>query len=362
MLHRLSRFYEKNQALIAPLFFIGGFVLDMITVTRVDSWSSIGKQAFYLAVIAAVLAQMYLEAGRPPRALEGMPAVKRAYHRSRAALMSFLLGALLNLYTIFFFKSSSLAVSFSFLSVLALLLVANEFSRFKWLGLAFKFALLGLCALSFCVNLVPILVGEVGVFVFLASLGIGCLPLIGLAGWIWSRAPGRLLRLRNQILVPFGLVLLAFLTGYFFRVIPPVPISIPFIGVYHAVERTGDVYRLSHERPQWRLWQNGDQRFRAQPDDKVYVYFRIFSPTSFSDEVRMLWYWKERGWVLQDSIPIKIAGGRAEGFRGYGFKSKYQPGAWKVQIETNDGREIGRVYFDVETVPAAPRSFEIDIQ
>jgi hypothetical protein len=66
--------------------------------------------------------------------------------------------------------------------------------------------------------------------------------------------------------------------------------------------------------------------------------------------------------VLQDSIPIKIVGGRAEGFRGYGFKSKYQPGAWKVQIETNDGREIGRVYFDLQTVPAAPRSFAIDIQ
>lgn len=361
-LHRLKLYYEKNEGRIAPLFFIGGFVFDMITVERVDSWLTIGQQALYLAVVTAVLTQLFLEAGGPPPALESMPALRRSYHRYRTAIMSFFLGTLLNLYTIFFFKSSSLLVSFSFLLVLASLLLVNQFNRFKWLGLSFKFALLSLCGLSFCVNVVPIFFGQVGVAVFLISIGIGCLPVIALAGWIGSRSPDHFPRVRNQILVPFGLVLLAFLTGYFFRVIPPVPISIPFIGVYHAVERTEDVYRLSHERPPWRFWHNGDQQFRAQPDDKVYVYFRVFSPTRFSDEVRMLWFWKERGWVLQDSIPIKIVGGRAEGFRGYGFKSKYQPGAWKVQIETNDGREIGRVYFDLQTVPGAPRSFEIDIQ
>jgi len=313
-------------------------------------------------VVTAVLTQMFLEPGGPPPALEGMPVVKRWYHRYRTAIMSFLLGTLLNLYTIFFFKSSSLLVSFSFMLLLVFLLLVNELNRFKWLGLSFKFALLSLCGLSFCANVVPVFFGRIGVAIFLLSMGIGCLPMIGLAGWIRIRAPDHFPRVRNQILVPFGLVLIAFLTAYLFRVIPPVPLSIPFIGVYHSVERTQDAYRLSHERPPWRFWHNGDQEFGAQPGDKVFVFFRIFSPTRFSDEVSMRWYWKERGWVLQDSIPIKITGGRAEGFRGYGFKSNYQPGAWKVQVETTDGREIGRVYFDLELAPASPRSFEIDIE
>jgi hypothetical protein len=77
----------------------------------------------------------------------------------------------------------------------------------------------------------------------------------------------------------------------------------------------------------------------------------------------MRWYRKDgaRGWTLQDSIPIKIVGGREEGFRGYGVKASYQSGAWKVQIETTDGREIGRIYFDLETVPESPRSFQSDL-
>jgi len=159
-------------------------------------------------------------------------------------------------------------------------------------------------------------------------------------------------------------VLAAFLALYLFRLIPPVPLSIPFIGVYHGVEKTSAGYRLLHEEPRWRFWQHGDQHFLAQPGDKVYVFFRIFSPTRFSDQVTMRWFWKPkgRGWMLQDAIPIAIVGGRAEGFRGYGVKSNYQPGDWKVQVETTDAREIGRVYFNVEPVPEAQRDFEVSLQ
>ena len=321
----------------------------------------VAQQALYLAVVTAVLTQMFLAPDEPP--LEGLSAFRRFYYRYRLAMLSFCLGTLLNLYTLFFFKSSSLLVSFSFMLVMVALLVLNEFGPFKRLGLSFKFALLSLCGLSFCATVVPVVAGQIGITIFLASMAVGCLPMLALASWIRKRAPERSPAVRNQVVVPFGLVLVVFLTAYLFRVIPPVPLSIPFIGVYHAVERTKDEYRLSHERPAWRVWHNGDQDFLAQPEDRVFVFFRVFSPTRFADEVRMRWFLRqERGWVLQDTIPIKITGGRAEGFRGYGFKSKYQPGEWKVQIETTDEREIGRVYFTLEAVPASPRSFAVDVQ
>jgi hypothetical protein len=179
------------------------------------------------------------------------------------------------------------------------------------------------------------------------------------AAWrIRSAAPEKFALARRQILVPLGCVVIGFLGFYLFRLIPPVPLSIPFIGVYHHVERTEAGYRLSHERPSWRIWHNGDQEFLAQPGDKIFVFFRVFSPARFSDQVQMRWHWKDpaRGWTLHDSIPIRIVGGREQGFRGYGVKSNYQPGEWKVQVETTDGREIGRVYFDLALAPEAPRS------
>ena len=44
---------------------------------------------------------------------------------------------------------------------------------------------------------------------------------------------------------------------------------------------------------------------------------------------------------------MNITGGRKEGYRGFAMKQNYQPGEWRISIETTDGREIGRIYFEV---------------
>ena len=363
LIDRLNAYYGGNERAVAATFFAAGFVFDMLTLGRIYSWLMIGQQALYLTVILLALVQLFLEQARPGADPAEMSTIKRGYVRYRTAIIHFFLGALLSLYTLFFFKSSSLLVSFAFMGFLVVLLLANESGRLKALGLPFKFALLALCLLSFFATVIPVFVGSMGVPVFMLSTAAACLPPVAAVLWIRRSAPDLVPRARKQILVPSGLVLVAFLAFYLFRLVPPVPLSLPFIGVYHAVERSGDSFRLSHQRPPWRVWHRGDQTFLAQPGDKVYVYFRVFSPTRFADEVLMRWYWKDaaRGWMLQDSIRIRILGGRQEGFRGYGVKANYQPGHWKVQIETIDEREIGRVYFDLETVPAAPRTFELDL-
>jgi DUF2914 family protein len=362
-LDQLKHYFSRNERAVAAAFFAAGFVFDMLTVGRIDSWATIGQQGVYLAVIMTALLQMFHEQGQPAPQPAAMRTVKRWYYEYRGAIVHFLLGALLNLYAIFFFKSSSLLVSFGFLAFLVLLLLANESRRFKSLGLPYKFALLALCWLSFFAYLVPVLAGSISLPMFLLSMLAGSLPLAAAGWWVRRSAPERFALARRQILLPLGCVLIGFLGFYLFRLIPPVPLSIPFIGVYHAVEKTEEGYRLTHERPWWRLWHNGDQQFRAQPGDKVYVFFRIFSPARFSDQVQMRWFWKPegRGWALQDSIPIRIVGGREQGFRGYGVKANFQPGPWKVQVETTDGREIGRVYFDLENVPAEPRNIVTDL-
>ena len=386
-LKRLRLYAARNEHRLSVTFFIAGFLFDILTLGRIDSWFTIGQQAIYLLVISLILVQM-LRAEAPATAAAAAPAaapvaapsaapaaaflagptpapasagsrLQRWYLEYRNPAIHFLLGALLSAYTLFFFKSSSLLVSFGFMGVLVVLLVANESARFKALGLPFKFALLGLCYLAFFAYVVPVLIGQTGLAVFLLSMAVGCVPLVAVA---FLAAAER----KARILVPLGCVLIVFLTFYLFRIIPPVPLSIPFMGVYHGVERTDAGYRLTHERPFWRIWHNGDQRFRAQPGDKVHIYFRVFSPSRFSDQVLMRWYrYENTGWALQDTIPIKIVGGREEGFRGYGFKTNYQTGKWKVQVETTDGREIGRIYFGVESVPIAlgmqERSFTAEL-
>jgi hypothetical protein len=357
----LKLYYSRNEGRLAAAFFAAGFVFDIVTTGRIDSWLTIGQQAVYLLVIMAILLHMFLQQDAPPPDV-GESTVRKWYYEYRSPVVHFLMGALLNLYAIFYFKSSSLLVSFGFLGLLVVVLLANELKRVKTLGLPFKFALLSLCLLSFFAYLLPILFGSIGLTMFLSSMFIGCVPLAAATWRIRAKRPEKFALARRQILVPLGCVVVGFLFFYLFRLIPPVPLSIPFIGVYHQVDKTADGYRLSHERPMWRIWHNGDQKFLAQPGDRVYVYFRVFSPGRFADQVQVRWHWKDpaRGWTLHDTIPIRIVGGREQGFRGYGFKSNYQPGEWKVQVETTDGREIGRVYFDLVSVAEAPRTFTIE--
>src|SRR4029079_16340418 len=310
-LKRLRLYAARNEHRLSVTFFIAGFLFDILTLGRIDSWFTIGQQAVYLLVISLILVQMLLAeapataaaaapaaapvaapsaapaaaflAGPPPAPASAGSRLQRWYHEYRNPAIHFLLGALLSAYTLFFFKSASLLVSFGFLAVLVALLFANEAERFKKLGLPFKFALLGLCWLAYAAYVIPVLIGQTGLVVFIASMSVGCIPLAAVAFFCAAEK-------RRKILVPLGSVVVVFLAFYLFRLIPPVPLSIPFMGVYHGVERTDSGYRLSHERPAWRLWHHGDQWFRAQPGDKVHVYFRIFSPSRFSDQVWMGWY------------------------------------------------------------------------
>jgi hypothetical protein len=354
-LRRIKLYAARNERRLALAFFVAGFLFDILTLGRIDAGLTIGQQAVYLFAVTAVLVHVLLgeEATNAPSGGRW----KRWYLEYRKPAIHFLLGALLSAYTLFFFKSSSLLVSFGFMGVLVGLLLVNESARFKALGLPFKFALLALCYLAFSAYVTPVMVGQMGLGVFLLSMAAGCVPLAAVAFGITKRR-------KRAILVPLACVLIVFLAFYLFRLIPPVPLSIRFMGVYHSVERSDAGYRLSHERPAWRIWHKGDQWFSAQPGDKVHVYFRIFSPARFSDQVRMAWYRHEggsKGWMLHDSIPIRILGGRQEGFRGYGVKSNYQPGKWKVHVETTDGREIGRLYFTVEAAPHGPRALVAEI-
>jgi hypothetical protein len=140
---------------------------------------------------------------------------------------------------------------------------------------------------------------------------------------------------------------------YFLRLIPPVPLSVEKMGIYHLVERdpANHGYLLSHQpRPAWKFWLEGDQDYLARAGDRIYCFVRIFAPKNFRDRVFIRFAFDDpsRGWVPSDAIPLTITGGREDGYGGYAYKSHYQPGHWRVTVELADGREIGSLHIDVE--------------
>lgn len=126
---------------------------------------------------------------------------------------------------------------------------------------------------------------------------------------------------------------------------------------------TPRAYLLKHLRPWWKVWQHGDQDFAARPGDIVYCFARVFAPDGFRDAIYAHWWLRGRegGWRDQGRALLPIRGGRDAGFRAFATKQNYQPGRWRVEIETGDGRDLGVIHFDlVDDLSTTAREFLVD--
>ena len=374
---RIREFYEKYRDYGPAAFFFAGFFFDVLTLSRIDDILTIAQQAVYLLLICVFVAYELIEQIRPLAIPRGLQTI----WKYRDEIVHFIFGSLLSVYTLFYFKSSSLIASFLFLLALAGLMVANEFSRFQQSGILMRVTLLSVCFISYFAYVIPVIMGQIGLLVFIAALICGTVPMIYLIRFAEKKAPetqpategqaaakgllGRwrtlpLYKRAKQLIV---IVPTVFLALYLLRLIPPVPLSAQYVGVYHTIEKSEGRYKLNFDRPWWAFWQNGAQTFNARPGDRVYVFASIFSPTQFRDQIKMHWFYEDdrQGWVSADRIPLEIVGGRDQGFRGFAFKERYTPGKWRVLIETSDGREISRINLRIVADESSePREFKTD--
>jgi hypothetical protein len=357
--NKIFEYYEKNEKKVDLSFFLGGFVFDIFTLSNIDDPLSILQQIVYLGIIGSILYYDFL-------ATCGKFEPKRFLFlwNYRKPIVHFFLGSLLSVYSLFFLKSSSVFSSVIFVVVLMALMVINELKSVQKSEINIKIGLFVICVFSFYSLIIPVILGFVGWIPFILSVALTVITFGLVFKRLEGRAQDRILVLKNLI-APSAGVLGLFVVFNFFGWIPPVPISINGMGVYQKIEVKDGHYTLYYDRPWYKKWQLGAQIFRAEPGDEVIFFVQIFSPSRFDDEVILNWniYDKKRGWLSSDKIPIRIQGGRKNGYRGYTVKKNFNSGEWKVMVETTNGREIGRLYFDIEKtdVVSPDRDWKTDI-
>jgi len=368
---RLQAFRQRHAMAEIAVFFAAGFLFDVLTLSRIDDVATLVQQGLYLVLLAVLMIMdLRYRAGlaSPPRWLAP------AWRFSEDAI-HFVFGSLLSSFTLFYLKSSSGFASLLFMSVLGALLVANELPRVREWGPVVRFALLSLCVTSYGALLLPVVLGFIRWWMFVASVVLACAA-IGLCVRVLSRWTGDAPSVHRRVAAPALGAQALLVVAYFAGAIPPVPLSVQFIGIYHEVvppgaqaategsdPRAGRTYELRHQRPWWKVWQHGDQEFAARPGDIVYCFARVFAPRGFRDAVYVRWSWqgREGGWLDQGRAQLGILGGRGDGFRTFATKKNYQPGRWRVEIETDDGRDIGIIYFDlVNDLSSGARNFFVD--
>ncbi|MEF8816054.1 MAG: DUF2914 domain-containing protein [Salinibacter sp.] len=362
--YRLARrWYHRHETLAPPLLFFGGVSWDVLTLQRIGALLDNVVLGLYLLLLGGFVVLALLDRHDRP-----LPPSLQALSTWSVGAIQFLAGGLFSAYVIYYTRSASLTTASLFLLVLVALLVLNEWvwdrhrSGYLLVGLYF---LAVFCYLTF---LLPVLLGTMGIWVFLTSglLSVGIVTGLLIA----LRLQGVFARLRSFVgaLCMVGLLFGGLVTFYVQHWIPPVPLALQHVGVYHDVEQEGSAFVLWQERASPAgLWaQNGEDPFHYAPGDTVHCFTAIYAPTALQTRVAHRWqrYVPSRGaWVNTDRIGYQVVGGRDGGYRGVTYKEHVSPGRWRVSVETADGRPIGRVHFAVvkadssDTATATPHRY-----
>lgn len=335
---------------MSALFFASGVTYDALTLTRIDRLQDNLILLLYLVTLGFLIVLTGRLGAAAVESTASEPkgsAFARFLNKARPyypMAMQFLLGGLFSAYAVFYSRSATLTRTGVFLGVLVLLLVANEFLRDRLSNLRLLVALFALASFSFFTFFLPVMIGTIGPWVFLLGAVLSAGVTLRVVQLIYRRNPDR--SQKESVLVGGpAIALIALLVGfYFLNWIPPVPLSMKFGGMYREVQKQDDWFALSFDREWYQIWKRSQSPFPA--DEPIYCFTAVFAPVALNTTVYHHWYFRtnsNKPFTHADKIPIKIAGGREGGYRAYTFKQRLDPGDWRVDVETEDGRVVGQV-------------------
>ncbi len=390
-----KEFYNKHQGIINIGVAFAGFTFDLFFTKRPDSIADNILLLMYLCIVAVVIIGIVRH-----------KATMQEESPLHIFVLQFCFGGLASNLLILYGKSGTFAGSMLFVGFLVVFALGNEFLKSRYEQLRFNIAVYYFLLLTYCIIAIPTFIfHSIGWKVFLAS---GAVSLVfiwlfllilsilkakplgeksmeskllyfpsdaeskhqyrvsevdvrGKVGQVDPRTFRRevsLKELRDIAMVVLG-IFVTFNALYFTNLIPPVPLALKSIGVYHSIVRTthGD-YTATLEPNEWFIfWRDTSAKFIVADTDPAYCFSAVFAPTGLTTPIIHVWeyFYPETGhWAPMAKIQFPINGGRSEGYRGFSMKSKLQNGKWRCNVETTEGQLIGRITFNVIHAPTAP--------
>ncbi len=351
----LFKTWEKYEHHIGLGALIAGFFFDLIVADRPDSVGNNLLLLFYLIIAGTFIIILNV----------------RARRRSDVEpfflllILQFAFGGLASNLLVLYGRSGTFAGSAVFLAMLVALIVGNEYLRNRYAILKFNVGVYYFLLLSYCVIAVPtFMTHSISGWSFLLSglisLIVVAVFLVALFFFVFRGRDIDSLRIVGGIV---ALVFISFNVLYYINVIPPVPLSLKSVGVYHSVlkRQDGGYVVLYQKEPWWEFYRGSASAYAITPGlegREAFCFSSVFAPTDLNAPVYHRWekYDEvEKEWRTQSRISFPISGGRDGGYRGFSRISMLTPGRWRCSVETTGGALIGRVGFravESSTTPA----------
>jgi hypothetical protein len=346
MRKRVAELKNKYQHIIMPAALVGGFILDIFTLNRID-------QAFDNIILISHLilsgTSILLLFSRGTRFGNRFLNEKRVVFLQ--TLMVFSFGALFSGFIIFYTRSGSLLTSWPFVLGMLVLMLGTEFKKKYFFKLQLQISVYYLAIISWATFFVPVVLKEMGTFVFILStlIGIGIMfAYLGLLRIINNEK----FKSQKKILITRVVIIAAlFNLLYFTNIIPPIPLSLKHQAVYYDVTKLNPGYKAQYEENLWyNFFQKRSRTIYWRAGEDIFVFTQVFAPTDLKTTITHVWeYYDEsnRIWREKDSISLPITGGRGQGYRGFSRKTSLEYGRWRVKTKIPDGKTLGIIRFDI---------------
>ena len=343
----LWKWVHTHETHLSAAAMVLGFIADNILFGRVDHPLTHLVFLSYLVIAAASIALVhYLESGQGK--------AKRTWYRSTLPIVTqLMLGGLWSALLIFYSRSATLAASWPFLFVLGAIFLGNEIFKKYHDQLVFNTVLYFFGLYSYAIFALPLLTKQIGTGTFLLS-DVVAVAIFAIF-MIFLRRLGRA-RVQEsiwQIRFFAGIVFILINLFYFTNILPPLPLALSGSGIYHTLEHRSTGYFVTTESQPWYVHLGFDPIMHLTPGETLYAYSAVFAPIDLNTKILHVWQWYDpsaKKWVTDFTIPFSISGGREGGYRVYSLRRAPQAGEWRVNIETDDGRLIGRLDFVVDQV------------
>ena len=339
------------------LAFVFGFLLDNITLNRVDQLFDNIVLALYVVLAMVSLLLLY---GSAAEKIGGK--IGELARRYSPLLVQFSFGGLLSGMLIFYGRSGSWSQAWPFMLIILLAIYGNETIRDRTSRLIYNLAILFIGLFLYTILVIPVFTGLMGPWIFVGS---GLLALFIMYWFIQvlHKVVPRFITIHmRSIVFTIGAIFVSFNFLYFANIIPPIPLSLKDVGIYHSVMRfeNGD-YQVKYEEGRWfEPFKNSNDTYHAVPGDSIFCFAQVFAPTKLTTDIYHAWeYYDEdtEEWVGHSRISYSIAGGRGKGFRGYTLITNYTDGKWRCSVETGRGQILGREVFEIDS-QNPPRALE----
>ncbi len=336
------RTYERW---LLPGILVAGLIVDFFTFRLLNINTALTLLSVHVGIATIGVAIMLLidESSIEKRALP------IRYARLIAPfLVQFSFGALLSATFIFYWFSGAIAVSWPFLLLLLALMTSNDVFREQYKKPSVQIPALFFVTFSFASIALPFVFASIDQWIFLLA-GAFAIAWITLLLSMLSRAKSSVAPVLQKSIYAIVAIYIAFNAVYFSKILPPIPLAIRELDVYHSITRGGAVYTAQQEKESFiqRILPGNVQHI--QTGDRLYVFSAIFAPENLNIPIYHRWQYKVDGkWVDRSHLAFTVSGGRQDGFRGYSQKSTLTPGKWRVRIETERGQVLGILRFTIK--------------